>query len=50
MSENGKSTKPTFHVRPYNSTIMALAKVGMDLVRPLPAAQGKCRFTAVAVD
>jgi hypothetical protein len=27
MSENGKSTKPTFHARPSNSTIMALPKV-----------------------
>jgi IS30 family transposase len=29
---------------------MALAKVGMDLVGPLPTAQGNCRFAAVVVD
>jgi hypothetical protein len=28
MSENGESTKLTFHASPSNSTIMALAKVG----------------------
>jgi hypothetical protein len=28
MSENGKTAKLGFHVSSYNSTIMALAKVG----------------------
>jgi hypothetical protein len=50
MSESGESTKPTIHANPSNSTIMAHAKVGMDLVGPLQAAQGNCIFVAVAVD
>jgi hypothetical protein len=50
MPENGESTESTFHASSPHSTIMAIAKVGMDLVGPLPTAQGNCRFVAVVVD
>jgi hypothetical protein len=38
MPENGESTKFTFHARSPDSIVMALTKVGMDLVGPLSAA------------
>jgi IS30 family transposase len=50
MSENGKTAKLGFHVSSYNSTIMALAKVGKWIVGPLLIAQENCRLAAVAVD
>jgi transposase InsO family protein len=50
MQENGESTEPTFHARSPHSTIMAIAKVGVDLVGPLPTAHENCRFAVVAVD
>jgi hypothetical protein len=50
MPENGKSAKLTLYASSPNSTVVALAKAGMDLVGPLPTAQGNCRFAAVAVD
>jgi hypothetical protein len=50
MSENSESTEFALKASSLNSTIVATAKVGMDLVGPLPTAQGNCRFAAVAVD
>jgi hypothetical protein len=50
MPENGESTKSTFHASSPDSTIMATAKVGMDLVGPLPTAQGNCTYAVVVVD
>jgi hypothetical protein len=50
MSKDSESTESTIHASSSNSTIMASAKVGMDLVGPLSTAQGNCKFAAVAVD
>jgi hypothetical protein len=50
MPENSESTKFTINASSIDSTIVAIAKVGMDLVGPLPTAQGNYRFAAVAVD
>jgi hypothetical protein len=50
MPNNSESTKPTIYASSSNSTIMASARWGMDLVGPLPIAQGNCKFATVAVD
>jgi hypothetical protein len=48
--KNNESAKLAIHASSLNSSVVAFAKVGMDLVGPLPTAQGNCKFAAVAVD
>jgi hypothetical protein len=50
MSENSESTEFAFNASSLNSTNVATQRWGMDLVGPLPTAQGNCRLAAVAVD
>jgi hypothetical protein len=50
MPKNSESTKFTFNASSLNPPSWPLQRWGMDLVGPLPTAQGNCRFAAVAVD
>jgi transposase InsO family protein len=51
MSKNSESAKLAIHASSPNFlSSWPLQRWGMDLVGPLPTAQGNCKFAAVAVD